>query len=348
MDDKYIQQDHPDQKVAFEIAFTVQACVCFAFTAVALMAVPVFVLVYDKPQILVPGLLLAAALPLIALQTPMWVFYRRMKFRRQRLLQSVNPVITFVVIVGLAVAGAGFWSLVIGFWSAPLSPRQSRCGFRHTRFDSGSSVMRSGSIDFSWPLFISSVSLVVSFQIPPAIAPRSLGSAAVGRLPWRRFTQYTTRADDVVTNALYPAICAVKDRRDLLFSPFRSRTAWRCSGACHLGSLSRCLRAGQFTSSWVLGGFPVPVVQVLGICGALDQIGLNLGRIRPRAWRNADIATRCHRLRRRMLVVVLPILSVDGLQGFALGIAAGRTGTVLVRVHYLSRLFPGCRITRST
>ena len=39
------------------------------------------------------------AFPLIALQTPIWVFYRRMEFRRQRILESVNPVVTFIVTV---------------------------------------------------------------------------------------------------------------------------------------------------------------------------------------------------------------------------------------------------------
>ena len=37
-----------------------------------------------------------------------------MDFVRQRILESFQPIVTFVVTVALAVAGVGFWSLVIG------------------------------------------------------------------------------------------------------------------------------------------------------------------------------------------------------------------------------------------
>jgi O-antigen/teichoic acid export membrane protein len=114
LNDKYIQQDHPDQQAAFEIAFTLQSMLCGVFTLIAVVAIPLFSLLYDQPRILVPGLLLAVALPLIALQTPTWVFYRRMDFVRQRILEGSGPVVAFVVTVALALAGVGFWSLVIG------------------------------------------------------------------------------------------------------------------------------------------------------------------------------------------------------------------------------------------
>ena len=114
IDDKYINQDHPDQQAAFEIAFTLQAMLSALLTLIALMAIPVFSIVYDEPRILVPGLLLAVTLPLLALQAPIWVFYRRMDFVKQRLLEGSNRVAAFVVTMALALAGVGFWSLVVG------------------------------------------------------------------------------------------------------------------------------------------------------------------------------------------------------------------------------------------
>src|SRR5437763_4388660 len=113
-DDKYIQQDHADQRAAFEVAFTLQSMLCGLFTVLALIAIPLFALLYEQPPILVPGLLLCLGMPLIALQTPIWVFYRRMNFFKQRLMEGSLPVVTFVVTVSLALAGVGFWSLVIG------------------------------------------------------------------------------------------------------------------------------------------------------------------------------------------------------------------------------------------
>src|SRR5439155_25357290 len=155
LNDKYIQPDHPDRQAGFEIAFTLQSLLCGAFTLIALVAIPLFSMLYDQPRILVPGLLLALALPLIALQTPTWVFYRRMDFVRQRILQGASPAVTFVVTVTLALAGVGFWSLVIGTLAGSVvgaamavaySPYKLR--FRYER-----GALREYAT-FSWPLFV--------------------------------------------------------------------------------------------------------------------------------------------------------------------------------------------------
>ena len=66
---------------------------------------------------------------------------------------------------------------------------------------------------FSWPLLAGTASGVLMFQVPITIAARSLGAAAVGAITLAsQITQYTRRVDDIVTHALYPAICAVKDQ----------------------------------------------------------------------------------------------------------------------------------------
>ena len=89
----------------------------------------------------------ALAIVGVALQTPIWPYYRSMDYVRQRSLQAVDPVVAFVVTVGLAVAGAGYWSLVIGlvvgsfaggivavaFSPYPLRLRWERGAFRTTR-----------------------------------------------------------------------------------------------------------------------------------------------------------------------------------------------------------------------
>jgi len=81
---------------------------------VLLAAAPVVAAVYDDDRLL--ALTAATAyLPLaFALQSPAWVFFRRMDYARQRLLQAVVPVVAFAVTVPLAAAGVGVWSLVIG------------------------------------------------------------------------------------------------------------------------------------------------------------------------------------------------------------------------------------------
>ena len=66
---------------------------------------PILALVYGESDLLAPGLALALVLPGLALQAPVWVYYRRMAFLRQRLIAAVDPVVGFVVTIALAVAG---------------------------------------------------------------------------------------------------------------------------------------------------------------------------------------------------------------------------------------------------
>ena len=61
-----------------------------------------------------PGSSCSLAILGVALQTPIWPYYRSMDFVRQRTLQAVDPIVAFVVTVALAAAGAGYWALVIG------------------------------------------------------------------------------------------------------------------------------------------------------------------------------------------------------------------------------------------
>ena len=156
LDDKYIQQDDPDQERAFQIAFTLQCALCGVFGVLALIAVPVFAAIYDQPAMVAPGLLLAVSMPAVALQTPLWVFMRRLEFLKQRKLQIWDPVVAFVVTIALAAAGLGVWALVLGTiagsWTAAIvAVRASPFPVRLHR-DARAALREYAS--FSWPLFL--------------------------------------------------------------------------------------------------------------------------------------------------------------------------------------------------
>jgi len=343
IDDKYINQDHPDQQAAFEIAFTLQSMLCGLFTLIAVVAIPLFSILYDQPRILVPGLLLAAALPLVALQAPVWVFYRRMDFVKQRLLESCNPLVAFVVTMALALAGVGFWSLVLGslagaLVAAVVTVRHSPYKLRF-RYERG--ALREYAT-FSWPLFVVSTSGVLMWQVPLTIAARSLGAAAIGAMTIAsQMMQYTRHVDDVVTQALYPAICAAKDRADALFESFSKSNRLALLWGFPLG-----IAAALFAEPavhYVLGpdwSLAVPLIQVLGVNAALDQIGFNwtaFARARgdTRVLAVASVATLVG-----VLGVGVPLLLEYGLPGLAIGIGAGTLTSLVIRLAYLSRLFP--------
>ena len=84
------------------------------------IAVPILVLIYHLPQLVAPSAVIALALLVSVFQAPLWVYYRRMEFGRQRALQAVDPVVGFVVSVALAIAGAGYWAFVGGLAAGDL------------------------------------------------------------------------------------------------------------------------------------------------------------------------------------------------------------------------------------
>src|SRR3954447_8368024 len=112
--DKYIQQREADQELAFQKAFTLELAFNTGFMVVLAASLPLVALVYGQPGLVAPGLVLCLAIPAVAFQTPTWVYYRSMRFGRQRAIQAIDPVISFAVTIALAVAGLGYWSLVIG------------------------------------------------------------------------------------------------------------------------------------------------------------------------------------------------------------------------------------------
>ena len=112
--DKFVQQDEPDQEAAFQKAFTLELAYSAIFFAIACVVFPVLGAIYGHMEIVVPGIVLALSLVISAAETPIWIAYRQMRFVRQRVLESIDPVVSATVTIVLAIAGLGYWSLVLG------------------------------------------------------------------------------------------------------------------------------------------------------------------------------------------------------------------------------------------
>ena len=347
-DDKYVQQDDPDQERAFQLAFTLQCMLVAAFMAVTLVAMPLFALAYGNWSIVAPGYALGLlAMPAVALQTPMWIFYRRMEFRKQRLLQSIDPVAGFFVTVALAIAGLGYWSLVIGVvasaWAAGIVAIRACPYPLALRYERG--TLRS-YMSFSWPLFVGSVNGIAIAQIPILVVQRSLGLAAVGAITLAgTITLYTTRMDDVLSHSLYATICAAKDRADLLFESFsktnRMALLWATPVGVGLALFAHPLVHFVLGDRWRLA---IIVLQVMAVNAVIHQIGFNwesfyraLGNTRPTAI--AGTATLV-----ATLGLAIPLVLLDGLRGYAIGMGLATLLSAGVRTYYLKRLFPNLRM----
>ena len=108
--DKYVQQNEPDQELAFQKAFTLELGVSIAFFVVVAAIVPLYALAYGHSEIIVPGILLATCSdqrPPDADLDPL----PAAEFVRQRTLLSVDPLVAFAVTVtfGFAAPATGAW-----------------------------------------------------------------------------------------------------------------------------------------------------------------------------------------------------------------------------------------------
>ena len=349
--DKYVQQTEDDQERAFQKAFTLELALTVIVALLFAALTPLLAIVYGEGELVAPGLVMAATFVLYGLQTPALIFYRRMEFARQRLLQAIDPVLSFVVTVVLAAAGAGYWSLVIGAVvgglagaAAALLASPYRLALVYDRATAREYV------SFSWPLLVASASSLVIAQAAIIAGEATLGLAGAGMITLAAtIAQYAERVDAVVTTTLYPAICRVRDRTDLLVETFVKSNRLALMWGMPFG-IGLTLFASDLVHH-VLGAEWEPVVvllQVYGVAVAAYQVGFNWdafyrarGDTRPVAvWSALTTAT--------FLAVALPLLIADGLSGFAIGMGVMTAVSFAVRAFYLGRMFSGLRVATHT
>jgi O-antigen/teichoic acid export membrane protein len=346
--DKYIQQDEEDQELAFQKAFTLELIFTGALLVLLAVALPLFALLYGVPEIIAPGAVLLLALVAGLFQTPLWVFYRRMQFVRQRSLQAIDPVVGFVVSIVLAAAGAGYWALVLGLVAGAWASAAAAIAFSpfrlRLRYEPGSAR---SYYSFSWPLFVASGSGVVMAQGAVIAAEGHLGLAAVGVIALAaNISSFTDRVDHLVTGTLYPAIAAVKERTAVLYESFVKSNRLALMWAVPFGTALTL-----FCSDLVTYGIgekwrpAVVVLQVYGLAAAINHIGFNWeAYFRARAWtRPIAVASVAATV---AFFASLPLLFTFELRGFAAMVAIQGLVHLAVRGYYLQRLFEGFAFAR--
>ena len=92
---------------------------------------------------------------------------------------------------------------------------------------------------------------------------------------------------------------------------------------------------------WLLA---VPLLQVLGVSAALDQIGFNWTALARARGETRVLAVAGVAMMVAVLGVGVPLLIEHGLSGLAIGIAAGTVTSLVIRVAYLTKLFPALDI----
>jgi O-antigen/teichoic acid export membrane protein len=345
--DKYIQQSEDNQEHAFQRAFTIELIFMAAATPLATAVVVAFALLTGNSVVLAPGLVLLLLLPAAALQFPTITFYRRMDYLKQRKLTSVDPVVGAIVTIGLAAAGAGYWSFVVGLLAgawAGAAVALFQCPYRLAlRYDRGSLRQY---VQFSAPLLVGGLAILALYQVIFLVGGRAIGLAGLGTFTLAgNLMQYTDQADQIVTATLYPAICAVRDRVSLLSEIFVKSNRLSLMWAVPFGTGLSLF--GSDLARFVLGARWLPAVsllQIMGIVTAVHHVGYNWSafiKARGTTWPIAVAAVIGSAV---MIAVGIPLMYSDGLVGLGYGFAIGEAVNLVVRSFFVARFFGGFQL----
>ena len=347
--DKFIQQDARDQVAEFQKAFTLELLVSLVFFVIAAIALPLYALAYGHEQIIVPGLLVALIVPVNALEMPNLVPYRQLNYFRHRVLVSVNPVVAFVLTVALAIAGVGYWAFVIGvIGGAVVGAIVAVAASPYPlglRWDT--ETLREYA-SFSWPLFGSSVSWLVVVQGSLLAANRSTGLAGIGAIGLATgIANFADRVDAIVSDTIYPAVCAVADRRELLYEAFvksnRIALMWGLPFGTALALFSGDLITYLFGPEWEPA---IGLLAAIGLITGIGQLAFNWALFLRAVNETQPIFVGAAVNLVVFFGVSLPAILTLGLPGWAVGIAAAMLVQLGIRRHYMRRLFPRFDIVR--
>jgi PST family polysaccharide transporter len=272
-----------------------------------------------------------------------------MDFLRQRMQAAVEPIVGFVLSVVLAVLGLGYWALAIGVvagaWAAAaVAIRMSPYRLRW-RYDPGALRVYAS---FSGPIFVATLCSILLANVSVIATNAHLAFAGVGAVALAgTITAFTTRIDDLVSTTLYPVICAMQDRLELLRESFlksnRLALMWALPFGIGLGLFAADLIAFVLGEKWHPA---IGLLQVTGIVAGLSHIGFNWDDYFRARSDTRPIAVSSVLTTVVTLGLGIPLLFAHGLTGLAIGIGAGAAVSLAVRAWYLSNLFEGLGFTR--
>jgi O-antigen/teichoic acid export membrane protein len=349
IDEAYVQQDEEGQEEEFQRAFSLELGLAVLFALVIAISAPILVAIYDEDRLL--GLTLALSyLPIaFALQAPLWIFFRRMNFLKQRSLQAIVPLVGFAVTVPLVLNGVGVWSLVIGALAGNLaavvmavraSPYKLKLRFERA-------ALRR-YFAFSWPILVVTAGGLIINQGQILAFKLDGGLAAAGYLALAvALTRYADRADQIISPAIYPAVCAVKDRAATLEELFVASA--RAAAVWSLGFAGAFVLFAPDLVEFVLGDRwdgAVVLLQGLAAAAAVYQLGFSWIAFARGVGRPRQPAVEAAVAVAGFLLLAVPALVIWGPTEYVLALVASGLCILAVRARFVARLLPGVDLGR--
>jgi O-antigen/teichoic acid export membrane protein len=153
--------------------------------------------------------------------------------------------------------------------------------------------------------------------------------------------------DDLVSGTLYPAICAVKDRRDLLQESFvksnRLALLWAMPFGVGLALFCSDLVRYGIGEKWRAA---VGLLQITGIVAAIGHLGFNWDDYFRARSDTRPVAVAAVAATVTFLAIGIPLILTLGLPGLALATGIQAVVHLFFRAFYLTRFFEGFAFVR--
>ncbi len=348
IDEHYVQQDEAGQEQEFQYAFTLELALSVGMALIILVSAPLVALVYREDRLTALTASLAYLPIAFALQAPLWIFFRRMDYGRQRSLQAIQPAVSFCITIPLAAAtDLGVWSLIIGQVAGYIvavtatilsSPYRLRL-----RFDR---AVAARYVRFSAPILVTVAATMLVMQGQILAIKLHDGLAAAGYITLAvTLSRYIDRADQIITATIYPAICAIQNQRAALHELYvksnRAALMWVAPYAVGVILFAPDLVHFVLGDSWTGA---IVLLQGLAIVGAITQLGFNWfsfyrahGNTQPQAVEQVVGGA-------AFFALAVPGLLLDGFDGFVIGRVAAALIMLGVRTIYTRQLLPDARL----
>jgi len=193
---------------------------------------------------------------------------------------------------------------------------------------------------------VASASGLLVPQVSALAGNAFVGLAGVGALALAAtIATYTDKIDQVITWTLYPAICRVSDRVDLMFEAFvktnRLTLMWGIPFGVGIALFADDLVRYGIGREWEPA---IGIIQAFGLIAALNHIGFNWSAFYRARGDTRPLAVFGPVVLAAFLVFALPGMIIWGLDGYAVGMALMAMVSLIVRTIYLRRLFRGFRM----
>jgi O-antigen/teichoic acid export membrane protein len=160
--------------------------------------------------------------------------------------------------------------------------------------------------------------------------------------------RFSSQVDAVITATIYPAVCAVRDRLELLFEVFtksnRVALLWAVPAGVGLSLFARDLVEVGLGDQWRPA---IGVLEAFGLITAAQQIAFNWSAFMRARGDTRPLASSAVLAMVTFMAAGVPLMFAYGLKGYAIGMAAVTVVQVASRVWFLRRrLFHGFGVVR--